>query len=311
MRDLKNFFKKSVAKRERIMVKRSFLGVAFLLCISSSVQAVLLVGFSYNRPLQLYAFLESVEEFVTGLAEVKIIYRADNDAYDAGYSELKKRFPSVLFIRQSIKNPRSDFKPLVMNALSQTQQKEVLFAVDDIYVVAPVDLAVCTQALAETGAYGFYLRLGKNTTYCYAMDKQQGVPPLKNLKNNICAWEFSAGTYDWAYPHTVDMTVYRIKEVLKKIEPLTFSTPNLFEGQWASIAPVRHTGLCFSQSKIVNVPLNSVQQDWTNKNMNYADAAWLLELFNKNNKIDRAALKGLSWQSAHAEWQPVFCKRTC
>ena len=143
------------------------------------------------------------------------------------------------------------------------------------------------------------------------MDKQQGVPPLKNLTNNICVWEFSAGTYDWAYPHTVDMTVYRTKEVLKKIEPLSFSTPNLFEGQWATVAPVRQTGLCFSQSKIINVPLNSVQQDWTNKNMNYADTGWLLELFNKNNKIDRTALKGLSWQSANAEWQPVFCKRTC
>jgi len=40
-----------------------------------------LIVFSYDRPLQLYALLESLESYVTGLAQISVIYRVSRDAF--------------------------------------------------------------------------------------------------------------------------------------------------------------------------------------------------------------------------------------
>ena len=40
-----------------------------------------LVIFSYNRPLQLYALLESITNYVTGLDKIMVIYRSSDARY--------------------------------------------------------------------------------------------------------------------------------------------------------------------------------------------------------------------------------------
>ena len=50
------------------------------------------VIFSYNRPLQLYAFLESIEKYVAGIGSIQVIYRVSDDSYEEGYKVVKKEF---------------------------------------------------------------------------------------------------------------------------------------------------------------------------------------------------------------------------
>ena len=47
-----------------------------------------LVVFSYDRPLQLFAFLESTNQFVSGLGEISIIYRYSDENYEKAYQKV-------------------------------------------------------------------------------------------------------------------------------------------------------------------------------------------------------------------------------
>ncbi|HEY5235531.1 MAG TPA: hypothetical protein VIJ14_05090, partial [Rhabdochlamydiaceae bacterium] len=69
-----------------------------------------LVIFSFDRPLQLYAFLESTKKYVKGLGEVFVIYRSSDEHFKEGYDKVQRRFKDVKFLPQG-KHPAKDFKP--------------------------------------------------------------------------------------------------------------------------------------------------------------------------------------------------------
>ena len=274
------------------------------------IEAAELIAFSYNRPLQLYALLESVEIYVAGLSATHIIYRADNQDFESGYEQVKKDFPSVNFIRQSITDPRSDFKQHTLSLVYNSKAEYILFAVDDIMVKDYVDLSSCAYFLEKYDAYAFYLRLGERLDYCYAANKYQGVPPLTNYSDHVRSWNFADGLYDWNYPQTVDMTLYRKADLKAMLTHLNFNTPNIFEGQWAAHRPaLKKQGLCFETAKIVNLPLNSVQPDWENRNMRFATAEEFLLIFNQGLKIDIQPLFRIDNRSAHMEYLPTYIQR--
>ena len=66
-----------------------------------------LVVFSFDRPLQLYAFLESAEKFVKGLGQISVIYRCSGDQFQQGYDKVQKCFKQVKFLAQG-KDPAKD-----------------------------------------------------------------------------------------------------------------------------------------------------------------------------------------------------------
>ena len=139
-----------------------------------------LVIFTYNRPLQLYAFLESIEKYVTGIDSTLIIYRSSTPDYIQAYDKVFKRFSWAQCITQG-ERPYEDFKPLTLKAIYESKQDYFAFGVDDIVVKDFVNLSECITALETTGAYGFYLPLGKHLTDCYMVNKPQQVPPLHEV----------------------------------------------------------------------------------------------------------------------------------
>mgnify|MGYP006298258053 CR=1 FL=1 len=172
------------------MKKITFLFIALLATGSFWISAQTdLIIFSYNRPLQLYALLESVEKNVVGLSHSFVIYRADEPYKDA-YNQVKKKFASVEFLAQG-SQPKTDFKPLTLRALEASSSNYVVFAVDDIVVKASIDLNECVRLLEQSRAYGFYLRLGLNLTQCYPYNNRaQALPPLKKIdeQKKIYSW---------------------------------------------------------------------------------------------------------------------------
>ncbi len=269
-----------------------------------------LIVFSFDRPLQLYALLESTHTYIKGLQDIHVIFRASNKQFEEGYEIVKKVYEKVVFHKQG-ENPRSDFKLLSLKAAFDSSSSYVVFAVDDIVVKDSIDISACAEALEKYGAYGFYLRLGKNLTQCYSMGREQRCPLLKQENRNIFSWQFNQSQLDWSYPHTVDMTVYRKKDIEKDLRMISYYTPNILEDMWMRYSRkiMGRRGLCYVFSKIVNMPLNRVQHEYKNRAMSEYSSQDLLNKFLNGQKMDIAPLKCVDNKAAHMEYSPTFIMR--
>jgi glycosyl transferase family 2 len=267
-----------------------------------------LVVFSYDRPLQLYAFLESAHMYLSGLERIQVIYRTSSNRYAQAYNQVHKDFPEATFIQQHSNN---DFKSVTLDTVFNTQSYYVIFAVDDIIIKDFINIEHAIDLMRKAGAYGFFFRLGKNLTNCYSMNAVQALPPLHHIEDDVWAWTFAQGEHDWKYPHTVDMTLYAKRDIEYMFRTLNYENPNTLEGNWASVAsPIMcASGLCYAHSKIVNIPLNRVQSTHANRHMNAFSAQELLEFFEQGLKIDIHEFYKMKNGSAHAEWTPRFIKR--
>lgn len=298
-------------------MKRTFISFLFCIFLPATIQAHTtdeykadFIIFSFDRPLQLYALLESMETYMTGVGDIRIIYRSSDEAYDAAYDEVKQQFDYALFEQQGA-NPRQDFKPLTMRCLNNCPHKYVIFAVDDIIVKDFVDLSHTIDAMKQTGAYGFYLRLGHNITFNYPRNVSERLPALQKISDDAYCWKFAGTSYTWRYPNTVDMTLYKKETAIRDFTRMNFSNPNTLEARWASKARsiINKIGLCYEQSKIVNLPLNRVQHTYKNRHMNLATPEELLEIFNQGLKIDITTLFKIKNKSAHMNYNPEFIER--
>jgi hypothetical protein len=270
------------------------------------------VVFSFDRPLQLYSFLESLEKFVTNIGETLVVYRTSHADFENGYTVVKKRFPAVKFLPQGAK-PKKDFKPLVLKASFKSPSPYILFAVDDIIIRSPINVEECVDYLEDTGALGFYLRLGTNTDYCNGPQLQgkpafQGIPLSLQLNDQVFAWQFQDGRDDWRYPHTVDMTLFRKEDIRKTFEDLPFNHPNNLEGLWSQKAQLNQVGLYYKTSKIVNLPLNLVNAP-ENRHVGSYTAVQLLDKFKAGLKFNIQPLETFNNRSAHTDFDVTFIKR--
>ncbi|BDC34780.1 hypothetical protein Noda2021_07380 [Candidatus Dependentiae bacterium Noda2021] len=286
---------------------KQFLLALFLItnvCAFASTGVDLII-FSFNRPLQLQALLESVEHYVTGLSSVHVIYRTTSERAAQCYHQLTKQFPSVNFTAQS-SNPHSDFKLLSQAALDNSESPYVLFAVDDIIVKDYISLQDAISIMQDMNAYGFYLRMGLHLDYCYTMNKPQRVPAMHECVPGVYYWTFAGAEHDWGYPNTVDMTIYKKSDIMPLFSQLPYYTPNSLEGLWSMHAgAVQHRiGLCYSTAKMVNLPLNQVQTDGANRNMEILGPDEQIALFEQGKKLDWKKLYLFDNKSAHMAYIP-------
>lgn len=268
-----------------------------------------LVIFSFDRPLQLYALLESIERYISGLNSIQVIYRISSLKFEMAYQEVQQRFSSVVFYKQS-EHPLLDFKPLVIKTVYESNSPYILFAVDDNIIKDFIDVKESIQYMEQYGAYGFYLKMGLNLNSCYPLQRAQSIPPHAIIDTKICIWQFKTGEYDWGYPNTVDMTIYRKDDIRPYIVGLHYTNPNNFEGIWASqSAPALvKVGTCYIESKIVNLPLNQSIPNG-NFHMNWLNCEQLLEKFTSKLKINIEALYKIDNKSVHMPYIPPLITR--
>jgi glycosyltransferase involved in cell wall biosynthesis len=272
-----------------------------------------LAVFSYNRPLQLYAFLESCQKYIEHLHRIFVVYRSENDRYEKGYQAVKEAFPEVTYLRQSDTTPFEDFAPLVRKAVfdkEMSMARFILFAVDDIIVKGKIDLKQGVEKLKQTGAYGFYYRLGRRVNYCYTQDLEQGIPPSLEIGKGIYAWQFLTGKGDWQYPNTVDMTLFRKEDIYPYFLCMKFHNPNILEALWNEHADLSQVGLYYEDAKIINLPLNIVMEnEWINRASGQLTTKDLLHLWDEGYKMDITPFHEIDNRSAHIDNEPKFIKR--
>lgn len=284
-----------------------FLLITLLICQTAQSQKADMIIFSYDRPMQFYALLESIEKYMTGLDEIHVLYRTSSDRMENAYKTCFDSFAKLNLkpVRQDHETASNVFKPMLMTCLRSTCNDHVIFAVDDIIVKDYVNLSECINCLNQTDAYGFYLRLGKNITECYTEGIQTPVPTHRQVANDTYAFEFRNGKGDWGYPCSVDMTLYKKSNIVEQINRVDFHCPNRFEGNWHVNEwfhnPVKNkTGLFFENSKIINVPLNTVNHEVLSRNMNVS-SNYLLEKFENGARINISPLFQIKNSAPHTE----------
>lgn len=272
-----------------------------------------LAVFSYNRPLQLYAFLESCEKYTKNLHRIFAIYRSGNDHYEQGYQVVKEAFPHVTYLKQSEEAPYEDFAPLLRSAVfnrDMSTARYVIFAVDDIVVKDQIDFKEGVTKLKQTGAYGLYYRMGSRVNYCYMQDLDQGIPPSLEIEKGLYAWQFSSGKGDWRYPNTVDMALFRKEDIYPYFLCMKFHNPNILEALWNEHADLSQVGLYYEDTKVVNLPFNIVMEnEWVNKRISDVSTKDLLLLWEKGLKMDIDPLHQIDNHSVHIDYEPSFIKR--
>lgn len=300
------------------MKKFCFLIIILFFIITSFAQNHTdLIIFSYHRPLQLYALLESIEEYVTGINNAYIIYRTDNDNFETGYQEVFSRFSFVTSLKQTINEMHNNFYELMMGILEYSKNDYCLFAVDDMIVKDYFDIKEAIDALEQTESYAFFYRLGLHLSICYPHVKpnepnsgKQPVPPVEKISENMVSWKFNEGVGDWNYPNNVDMTLYRRKDILDAFNNIPrLENPNKIEEFWSRRYPKNKKGLCYKNSKVINIPMNIVQEVHPNRQMGLFTAEELLNFFNQGLKINIDILYKINNESAHINYVPEFIRR--
>ncbi|MBW8001521.1 MAG: glycosyltransferase [Planctomycetes bacterium] len=217
--------------------------------------------FSKDRAMQLQATIES---FLANCKDsdniqLSVLYKASNELYKRQYDKLKADYKNVKFVEET------DFRKQVISLVNRYEH--VLFLVDDNLFVRSFDLSEIVRHLNRNNdAMGFSLRLGRNTTYCYAHDAKQSLPIFEQAGGGVLGYDWEEGSFDFGYPLELSSSVYRSKDIMVLLSRLEFENPNMFEVSIASNADVfsqtRSKILCFEQSVTFCNPVNMVQTSY-------------------------------------------------
>jgi hypothetical protein len=156
------------------------------------------------------------------------------------------------------------------------------------------------------------LRLGSQITFCYTKQKAMHLPTLNPSKkqDDLLKFSWEEGCYDWAYPLSVDGHIFPTSEILVAAKLLDYRAPNTFERALQMLTPLyqKRLGYCFESPRILNIPLNRVQDE--NDNLSgEISPEYLLAKWQAGLTLDFKTLSDTSTTSVHEERSISFCER--
>lgn len=265
--------------------------------------------FSFNRPVQLFALLESYFQHAKNPTPLVIQYGASNADAKKGYAEveaLMKNNP-VTFVEET------NCQETLLEILGNTKAGKIFFLVDDILFIRPVDMAQFTAI--DPQEYVPSLRLAPHLNYSYTMQVPQLPPKLleSDIHTGMLTWKWGDETNEWYYPFSVDGHLFDTAEIVMMARSAPFKAPNTFEGLLHGFRMVaqNRAGLCYLQAVQFNNPCNKVQNENDNvaglgESLSLAD---LMKRWNAGEKIDTAALANFNNTGTHQEVAFTFIKR--
>ncbi len=266
-----------------------------------------MVVFSKDRALQLHALLGSLRECVTHPPRLRIIYAASSRGHAAAYEEMLRldRHLDIVPVRQE---RQSAFRDLLIAAISEVVTSRVGFLVDDIVFKDRVDFDEYADFDPRTTVPS--LRLGANIGYSFMQQCPQRQPAWVRTTDTRLWWRWSEGEHDWGHALSVDGNLYGRDEMLVLARGLEYRSPNTFENALQSCSDCygNRLGVCYAVSKIVNLPLNRVQEDYANSSGD-VHPDHLLEMWRKGYEIDFRSLRGVTNRSPHQDLEVSFVRR--
>jgi hypothetical protein len=259
------------------------------------------VVFSKDRPLQLDGTLRSFFARCKDVnrCQIKVLYRASSE-YQTHYNTLIQEYPTVGFVAEQ------NFRIDLINLLSDSES--VLFVVDDNLFIRDFTLTEMIEALsAQPDAIGFSMRLGRNTTFCYPLNKAQALPSFESVGSEILRYDWIGADSDFNYPLEVSSSLYRTADVLPLLREMPFKNPNTLEGEFAARAPLFQAShpqlLCFGLSRAFCNPINLVQEVCQNRVGGVADHSpeLLAQQFRFGARLDVEAYTDFTPTGCHQE----------
>jgi hypothetical protein len=270
------------------------------------------------------------------IAQIYVIFRATNARHLRQYDRLSEELAensSIHFVKEEnfrhdvlstlIEGSQIKFRDYLSKLLSKLDPRlcfiinpllkskntnYVLFLVDDNIFVRNFSLHEIGNALATNpAALGFSLRLGRNTTYCYPLDKPQSMPQFKTFSDNMLIFDWTEADFDFSYPLELSSSAYRINDLLPLLNRLPFTNPNTMEGSMAKQASKfkmkKPYLLCYSQSVAFCNPLNRVQNVALNRagSTSKNSAENLAQLFDEGYRIKIEAYNEHMPNACHQE----------
>jgi len=218
------------------------------------------IVFSKDRACQLDALLMSIEAYAAGRFDpVYVLWTYSNPEYRVGYGICAERHRDVIFLHEV--NFREDTLALLEG------KKLVCFFTDDDILTGPIYEEI-EETLAWNRVLAFSLRLGKNTTYCYPLSRDQALPKYRVDDGGIMSWRWKEADGDFGYPFSLDGHVLRVVDVQTAIQDRGFTNPNQLEdilAQRASIFFDRPLLASYQQSRLVGIPANRVNATHPNR----------------------------------------------
>lgn len=259
--------------------------------------SVTLVIYSRNRAMQLDGLLRSIERHASKVFDpIVILYRAD-PPFDSGYDLLPNLHKSHFIKRTNIKQ----------DTLSALAGDYSCFMPDDALLFRDVSNEVTSYLTDDILC--FSLRLGRNTTYCYPLDKKQALPLVSDYSpdKKVIKWRWRGAEGDFGYPFALDGHIFRTAGLVKVVESLEFEIPTDLEGQWQTTTLMGADApnmASFELSRLVSVPANRIQNVNHNRNEGGSPLA-LHDLFMKGYRLD---LDGLNYSTVAAAHWPLDLK---
>ncbi|MNK00025.1 hypothetical protein D3C87_178060 [compost metagenome] len=245
-----------------------------------------IIIFSKDRAMQLHALLSSYFYFVSNTAPIQILYTCSSVEHQKSYDDLIQLFKdkNVSFVKET------DFKPQLLGLLGNIKTSKMFFMTDDALFIDYLDLNDFSKFNTQNTVPS--LSKGNDLTFCFAFNKAQDLPVFLNIdaldpKKLVWEWNLAVESPDWAYPLSVDGSLFTTSEILKIMAQTDFKAPNSLESNLQEFLPlfINRYGVGYDKVKYVNVPCNIVQKEWVNNATNAMDVEFLLQKWNEGKRI--------------------------
>ncbi|MDO8652451.1 MAG: hypothetical protein Q7R66_09700 [Undibacterium sp.] len=244
------------------------------------------IVFSKDRPLQLYSLLHSYFEKVRSPVPVTVIYDVSDEAFARAYQEVSESFVgrevSVTFVREL-----NGFRESLLQELQKIEVQSVFFLVDDIVFIRPLDLDWAKKLNPQE--FVLSLRHSPHLRRSYTGNAKVAPPMFSNVSfaAGLLSFKWFECGYEWSDPWSVDGQVLSTAEVRVLTRISEFKAPNSYEVALKAFNDMaeKRLGLCYTESKILNLPINRVQSEISNLSGNIS-CAYLLEQWNQGLMLD-------------------------
>ena len=273
----------------------------------TSHEPPLVLLFSKDRAIQLELFLRSYAQQMSTPLPLTVMYRASSDAHRQAYEEVFAgyRASELTVIAETA------FKPDLLAVLKASSARHVIFFVDDIVFIQPVDTRLLEQWDPRDGILS--LRLGRNITHSYnrgGIEQPQPATFESAIlgEQPLARWRWSTGKLDWSLPTSLDGHLLPLPDLIPVIEQASFKAPNSLEGaigQYKFLFKWRW-GYCWERARIMNLPLNTVKTEDYDFPHQGLDAEQLLAAFQQGMRLDISELPLAEHNSCHMAWTPAL-----
>ena len=255
------------------------------------------IAFSEDRPLQLYAFLESLEHYVRGVKDLFVLYKASDEAFENGYAIVKEEYPYVTFLRYS--NHKELKSKLMKHAFKE--KGHLVFASDDLVIKDEIHFEKGIDVLERSQVGALFYGNGRHIDLSQEDGHYLGVPHLIPVGNDFFIWQFSNGKGMWGASHSASFAMYRKDKIKSEIKEMSFGSVQELIENWSKKSNIHQFGLCHSEAKVACFPFDFRNSDFPNEMM--------LSVFMKGKKVDLKPLYEISNRSTHTTVHPTFVVR--